>query len=88
MGEGAYLFIYENDQIDIDFGPGGRNAAFEPYRLRKFLQFRMHNFKYLENELEFDRQFNQLVSYGIIMKHPNDSDDNLYYFRESLEDVT
>lgn len=78
-GKGCF-FAKGEVSIDIDFGPNGRMDGFDSFRLKQFLKSNKGQVKDIENELEFDRQFNALIERGIICKHPDFPDDSLYYF--------
>lgn len=78
------IFKYSNDEIDVDFGPGGRYDGFDMHRLKKFLKFREDRFKDLLNDTTFNSQFNILIKEKIIYKLPNYLDDHLYYLDKSV----
>lgn len=78
------LFEYENDSIDIDFGPDGRCDGFDEYRLKRFLGYRKGRFIELIDEVIFAKCFDNLIKAKIIRKHPLEPNDYLYYLSEKL----
>jgi hypothetical protein len=78
------LFKYPNDEIDIDFGMGGRFDGFDAYRLKRFLAYRKDRFPLLQDEKEFDKLFKNLVDTKYIIKDPRDPDDHLYFINNNF----
>ena len=80
-GRGCY-FRDAGTEIDIDFGPGGRNDGFDNYRLKKYLTSKGISTG------EFDKQFDELISNGSIRKHPDYPDDHLFYLTNRFGNVS
>lgn len=79
------LFEYENDAIEVDFGPEGRCDGFDLYRLTFFWEHRKDRFEDLPNQKLIEEQFQRLISNGIIKKHPEEQEDHLYYLSKNLQ---
>ncbi len=82
-GVGCFL-IYDNYDINFDFGPNGRFDGFDEWRLRDYISQKKYDFPEYQNPSKLEKDFEKLKSLGVIVCPRWEPSKHLYYYKEAI----
>jgi hypothetical protein len=78
-------FVFEDFEVDFDFGPNGRSDGFDLWRLRHYIRQFPSRFQSLKKDGTLEAAFEALKSEGIVVQEfPTES--QLFFLRANRSD--
>ena len=80
-GIGCTVEFNGSEEVDFDYGPGGRIDGFDLWRLKRFLENRKPEFAEI-TETQLETWFESAIKDNEIVKLHSGEPDDLYYFAQ------
>lgn len=95
VDEGLYFYAFhgiglaahfKDKIVDFDFAyfPEPRHDGFDLWRLTNFIQNQRNKYHDYNNKEKIEREFNEMIENGIIVKPKLENSTTLYFFKDTL----